>query len=93
MFIIYILNIFKKLFSAYFISLKNILPSLAPTMNSLLAVSRVPLTPPKVEQATNSAMIQAMEPYSLLEKVTATASEPSTSDTESVLWNETMVKK
>ena len=71
----------------------GIWPSLPPTMNSLLAVSSVPLTPPNVEQATNSAMIQAIEPYSLLEKVTATASEPSTSDTESVVWKETMVKK
>ena len=63
-----------------FISLKNILPSLAPTMNSRLAVNRVPLTPPKVEHATNSAITQAMDPYSREEKVTATASEPSTSD-------------
>ena len=62
-------------------------------MNSLEAVSRVPLTPPKVEQATKTDMTQAMLPYSLVEKVTATASEPSTSDTESVVWKETMVKK
>ena len=62
-------------------------------MNSLEAVRRVPLTPPKVEQATKRDMTQAMLPYSLLEKVTATASEPRTSETESVVWNETMVKK
>ena len=49
-------------------------------MNSRLAVNRVPLTPPKVEHATNSAITQAMDPYSREEKVTATASEPSTSD-------------
>ena len=62
-------------------------------MNNLEAVNKVPFTPPKVEQATKSDMIQAMLPYSLLEKVTATASEPRTSETESVVWKETMVKK
>ena len=62
-------------------------------MNRREAVSRVPLTPPKVEHATNTDMIQAILPYSLLEKVTATASEPSTSDTERVVWNDTIVRK
>ena len=47
-------------------------------MNSLLAVKRVPLTPPKVEQATKSDMTQAMGPKSLFENVIATASDPST---------------
>ena len=36
-------------------------------MNSLLAVRRVPLTPPKVEQATKMDMSQAMGPNSLEE--------------------------
>ena len=75
------------------VSKAGIWPSLAPTMNNLEAVSKVPLTPPKVEQATKRDMTQAMLPYSLLEKVTATASEPRTSETERVVWNETMVKK
>ena len=69
----------------------------------LLAVSRVPLTPPKVEQATKRDMTQATGPNSLercltqplathlLAKVTATASEPSTSGVERVVWKETMV--
>ena len=72
-------------------------------MNNLEAVRRVPLTPPKVEQATNRDMIQAILPYNLMmimsetvlmmmmmmiylsEKVTATASDPSTSDTDKVV--------
>ena len=44
----------------------GIWPSLAPTMNNLEAVRRVPLTPPKVEQATNRDMIQAILPYNLM---------------------------
>ena len=79
----------------------GIWPSLAPTMNNLEAVRRVPLTPPKVEQATNRDMIQAILPYNLMmmsetmmimmvmmylsEKVTATASDPRTSDTDKVV--------
>ena len=81
---------------------EGIWPSLAPTMNNLEAVRRVPLTPPKVEQATNRDMIQAILPYNLMimsetmviimmmkmylsEKVTATASDPRTSDTDKVV--------
>ena len=51
------------------VRIPGIWPSLAPHMNSLLAVRRVPLTPPKVEQATKMDMTQAMGPNSLMEGI------------------------
>ena len=63
------------------VSTPGICPSLAPEKKRREEVSSWPLTAPKVEQATKMGMIQAILPYSLLAKVTATASEPSTSGT------------
>ena len=83
------------------VRMPGICPSLAPHMKSLLAVSNVPFTPPKVEPATKRDITQAIGPNSLetdqslidhnhqdivivitaaylLEKVIATASDPST---------------
>ena len=48
---------------------------LAPEKKSLDEVSRVPLTAPKVEQATKIGMNQDQLPYMRLAKVTATASD------------------
>ena len=59
----------------------GIWPSRAPAKNSLEEVRSWPLTAPKVLQATKMGMIQAIRPYSRLAKVTATASEPRTSET------------
>lgn len=48
---------------------------LAPEKKSLEEVSRVPLTAPKVEQATKIGMNQEYLPYIRLANVTATASD------------------
>ena len=48
---------------------------LAPEKKSLEEVSRVPLTAPKVEQATKMGMNQEYLPYIRLANVTATASD------------------
>ena len=73
------------------VNILGICPSRAPAIKSLDAVKSVPFTPPNVEQATNIDIIHASFPYNRLENVMATASDPSTSDTESVVWNETIV--
>ena len=49
------------------------------------------MTAPNVEHATKNGMTLANLPYILLAKVTATASEPSTSEGLSVVWKATMV--
>ena len=71
----------------------GICPSLAPAKNSLEVVSMFPFTAPKVDRATKMGIIQAICPYSLLAKVTATASEPRTSLTERVVWKATIVSR
>ena len=47
------------------VRMPGICPSLAPHMKSLLAVSNVPFTPPKVDPATKRDITQAIGPKSL----------------------------
>ena len=80
-------------FSTWIIVRRNgICPSRAPAIKRREAVSSVPFTPPKVEQATKIGIIQERGPNILLAKVIATASEPSTSGIERVVWKDTMVR-